>query len=499
MIETTTTAFTTEHTASPENCFEGSAPCRCARKSLSRSVAASVHLWLQRFAFLCALCVLSGGMALLAACESTRTSPDDDLPEEKPDQEIITGELQSDFLELGPQAGVQWLSFYPDDYLEYPELFEGYDRDQRRHLRLAPREGANKVLLKFDLPAGAKIKPVDWYGTECVAIDLPDAKGFTVALTDTSRVKLKPQLEQAWAVELATSLMLESIRHRGYLPANSEKDSEKSSGTRGVAGKVVRRADNKELSLHDAGIAEPVERDIAAFGVTRVSGKSSQIVVVVEVRNMDAKGKDIGLTKAHVSGLERILTSVSIVRELALEGSPKHQCKSSIEDLKAGIVAYEKGGLKLALPEGWSLRKTGGSSTVEIDGSGAKPLALIRRLKPHSNGDLRARVRADSVFARRCDRPDAFFGAGKSLTGAEPYVVSFDYRDNSVDQAALCVIATGNELLTIEVVATGLRDPQARRQARDALFAMLAQAEPSTQVRNAVQGLDKLVGWKPKE
>ena len=61
------------------------------------------------------------------------------------------------------------------------------------------------------------------------------------------------------------------------------------------------------------------------------------------------------------------------------------------------------------------------------------------------------------------------------------------------------MIATGNELLTIEVVATGLRDPQARRQARDALFAMLAQAEPSTQVRNAVQGLDKLVGWKPKE
>ncbi|NUO16330.1 MAG: hypothetical protein HUU03_07800, partial [Planctomycetaceae bacterium] len=125
-------------------------------------------------------------MALLTACESTRTSPDDDLPEEKPDQEIITGELQSDFLELGPQAGVQWLSFYPDDYLEYPELFEGYDRDQRRHLRLAPREGANKVLLKFDLPAGAKIKPVDWYGTELVGIDLPSVKGLSVALAVAS-------------------------------------------------------------------------------------------------------------------------------------------------------------------------------------------------------------------------------------------------------------------------------------------------------------------------
>lgn len=409
-------------------------------------------------------------MALLTACESTRTSPDDDLPEEKPDQEIITGELQSDFLELGPQAGVQWLSFYPDDYLEYPELFEGYDRDQRRHLRLAPREGANKVLLKFDLPAGAKIKPVDWYGTELVGIDLPSVKGLSVALAVASA---------ATEDEVANSLALARI----------DKAHEEFKGELDGRARCNQRKPGIVTIRHAAMPSDPI-----GYGVRRIKTESTELCVIVESRSpMKEQPQDC------LDSIERVLRSVSVVRELALEGSPKHQCKSTIDDLKTGIVAYEKGGLKLALPEGWSLRKTGGSSTVEIDGSGAKPLALIRRLKPHSNGDLRARVRADSVFARRCDRPDAFFGAGKSLTGAEPYVVSFDYRDNSVDQAALCVIATGNELLTIEVVATGLRDPQARRQARDALFAMLAQAEPSTQVRNAVQGLDKLVGWKPKE
>jgi hypothetical protein len=417
----------------------------------------------------------------MAACTTTKTDPDPrDEPEIKPDQEIITGELQSDFLELGPAAGVQWLSFYPDDFLEYPELFEGLDADQRRRTRLAPREGANKVLLKFNLPAGVKIKPVDWYGTECVAIDLPDAKGFTLALTDASRVKFKPQLDGAWGAELASTLMLESIRHRGYLPANSGSGGG-SSGTRGVAARGVRTADNKELSLNDAGLVEPIDRDIATFGVVRFYGKSSQVVAVVEARNLDARGKDNALTKAHLAGLERILNSISVARELALEGSPKHQCKSTIDDLKAGIVAYEKGGLKLALPEGWELRKSGGSSTVEIHGGGAKPLALIRRLAP-KNGSLKTRVGADTVFSRRKARPDGFFGAGRALTEQEPFVVAFDYKDRSAEQVALCVIATGNELLTVEIVSSGVIEGEARRKLRDACLEMLKSAKPSATV-----------------
>lgn len=408
----------------------------------------------------------------MAACTTTKTDPDPkDEPEIKPDQEIITGELQSDFLELGPAAGVQWLSFYPDDFLEYPELFEGLDADQRRRTRLAPREGANKVLLKFDLPAGAKIKPVDWYGTECVAIDLPHAKGLTVALAPNSSKSVGEAIATQRGMRLLKSGAVTGetfeIRKRGNVNGVYETFYE------------VRGNDHKVRAVY-------VEKTYA--------GKPDWPTIVVEMFHLDAA--ELGAlaveTALDVAG------RVHIVRDLALEGSPKHQCTSSIEDLKAGIVAYEKGGLKLARPEGWELRKSGGSSTVEIHGGGAKPLALIRRLAP-KNGSLKTRVGADAVFSRRKARPDGFFGAGRALSEAEPFVVAFDYKDRSAEQVALCVIATGNELLTVEIIGTGVIEGEARRKLRDACLDMLKSAKPSATVANSVKDLSELVGWKPKE
>lgn len=469
MIETTTIAkaFTTEHTESTENCCRGSASPTGKRRSAGQSVSICVHLWFQRSAFLCALGVLFGGLALLSACESTRTDPGSDVPEEKPDQEIITGELQSDFLELGPAAGVQWLSFYPDDFLEYPELFEGLDQDQRKRTRLAPREGANKVLLKFDLPAGAKIKPVDWYGTECVAVDLPNLKGFTIALARADQ------------------------QNPGH-----------------VSGKLA-EARKAKLGKDATGLwssADAAHRDQGVFGtqnsrgqasyayVSRtLTGTASGLLVVVEAVLSPA----IQGVEDAAAAITGVLNSVKLTRELALEGSPKHQCKSSIEDLKAGVVAYEKGGLKLALPEGWELRKSGGSSTVEIHGGGAKPLALIRKLVA-KDGSLKTRVGADTVFSRRKARPDGFFGAGRALTEQEPFVVAFDYKDRSAEQVALCVVATGNEWLTVEVIGTGVIEGEARRKLRDACLDMLKNAKPSAGVANRVKDLNELVGWKPQ-
>ena len=408
---------------------------------------------------------LLAGLFLAAACTSTKTDPDpkNDQPEENPDQEIITGELQSDFLELGKAAGVEWLSFYPDDFLEYPELFEGYERDQRRHVRLAPRDGANKVLLKFDLPAGAKIKPVDWYGTECVAIDLPDAKGFTVALT---------QKPGSFAIDLAAD-RLSRLGKQGSVVA-------------------AYKADDKFQVVYGRD-----QGPVMCYGQRRLAGTTtaSALCLVIEAR----LAKDAPLSDRHLEACQSILAGVSVVRELALEGSPKHQCSSSIEDLKAGIVAYEKGGLILALPEGWNLRKTGSSSTVEIDGAGAKPLALIRKLKPYSNGNLRGRVNADTVFARRRDRPDAFFSAGRALGDAEPFTVAFDYKDGGVEQVGLCVIATGNEWLTVEIVSTGLREGEARRKAKDAVLDLLSKAKPVATPAGSALALSDLVGWKPRE
>ena len=425
---------------------------------------------------------LLAGLFLAAACTSTKTDPDpkDDQPEENPDQEIITGELQSDFLELGKAAGVEWLSFYPDDFLEYPELFEGYDRDQRRHVRLAPRDGANKILLEFDLPAGAKIKPVDWYGTECVAIDLPEAKGFTVALgLEREGTKdAKMGLANARAARLSAEKPKEGVTRQK--PTSELRES--------VA--VVREvAGTKNLATYLR----------AAYGSRQLPlSTGGNMMVWIEWAGSALDEELVGHAKQGAS-CQKILDCISIVRELALEGSPKHQCLSSIEDLKAGIVAYEKGGLKLALPEGWVLRKTGSSSTVEIDGAGAKPLALIRKLKPYSNGNLRGRVNADTVFARRRDRTDAFFSAGRALGDAEPFTVAFDYKDGGVEQVGLCVIATGNEWLTVEIVSTGLREGEARRKAKEAVLNLLSKAKPVATPAGSASTLSDLVGWKPRE
>ena len=405
-------------------------------------------------------------VALLSACESTRANPDDDLPEEKPDQEIITGELQSDFLELGPAAGVQWLSFYPDDFLEYPELFEGLDQDQRRRTRLAPREGANKVLLKFDLPAGAKIKPVDWYGTECVAIDLPTVNGFTITLAAPGPMDYGTLSER-----------LAKERQRRL--------KDKSDG-------VLRQPSTpKDCFTRPAWGASLKGKLVCLYQTASLRVGPTEYWLVCELNPVPS-----GVSNEEAFG---VLSKIcfEVVRDLTLEGSPKHQCTSTVEDLKAGVVAYEKGGLKLALPEGWELRKSGGSSTVEIHGGGAKPLALIRRLAP-KNGSLKTRVGADTVFSRRKARPDGFFGAGRALTEQEPFVVAFDYKDRSAEQVALCVIATGNELLTVEIIGTGVIEGEARRKLRDACLEMLKSAKPSATVANSVPDLNELVGWKPQ-
>jgi hypothetical protein len=115
------------------------------------------------------------------------------------------------------------------------------------------------------------------------------------------------------------------------------------------------------------------------------------------------------------------------------------------------------------------------------------------------NGTLKTRVGADTVFSRRKARPDGFFGAGRAFSDKEPFVIAFDYKDKSQEQVALCVVATGNELLTVEIIGTGVIEGEARRKLRDQALEMLAKAEPSTVVRNSVGDLHELVGWKPKE
>ncbi|MCC6573754.1 MAG: hypothetical protein IT462_08180 [Planctomycetes bacterium] len=420
------------------------------------------------------------------------------LPEKPPEpvEDPITAELQSDLLELD---GVQrWRSFYPNDWREFPEYFTGLDSDQRRRLRLAPRDGANKVLLKFDLPSGAKIWPVDWYGNECVAIDLGDRNDhtvnqYTVALADTWMGISEPNTNatQADAKRLATTRAAQ-LNKDGKWPFD-KSDYQVEALDNGCWAVYIIRNDKKVR--------------YAAYA-SRVLGAHSGLTVVVECR--------IGLEHYTITqpttpypddvivekGIKAILDGITVARDLSLEGAPKHRCTSSVDDLKAGVLKFphstgsaQAGAtLQLQLPDGITLRKTGSQSTIQVDGLGAQPLFLIRLLEEHkADGDLRARIRADSTFARRIQRPDASFGKGRTPDNAKLPLVIFDYRDNSMEQVALGVFAAGKHLFSFEVVGNGLRDGQKRRDARDKALEILAGMTGDASDAD----LSKLKDWKP--
>lgn len=90
-------------------------------------------------------------------------------------------------------------------------------------------------------------------------------------------------------------------------------------------------------------------------------------------------------------------------------------------------------------------------------------------------------------------------GAGRALSEAEPFAVAFDYKDRSAEQVTLCVISTGNELLTVEIISTGVIEGEARRKLRDQALEMLKAAKPSAIVANRVSDLNEIIGWKPRD
>jgi hypothetical protein len=213
--------------------------------------------------------------------------------------------------------------------------------------------------------------------------------------------------------------------------------------------------------------------------------------VVAELRRLAGHSSDRP-SQVDLDGLAAILDGISIKRQLALEGLPTHKCASSIDDLQAGRLRYPDGTLTLPLKEGQIARKIGGDSTVQVDGHGAKPWILIRRLGESSApGDLRARVRTDTVFNRRLKAPGAKFSAGYAPDSALPMVL-WDYSNAAAEQVVVGVLKTGNELLTIEVVSTGLREGEARRKAREEALALLvAMTGDATQAPE----MEPLIGW----
>ncbi len=405
-------------------------------------------------------------LTALAACNQREPAHIED-----PEDEIPPKEAQSDFIDIGKQAGIEWLSFVPNAEREYPSLYQGLDRDQKRRVKLAPRERPDeRVLLEFELTAGSKIWPVEWYGTELIAVDVPNAPGLSVAIANTTK-----------AVE-SIPKKLADLRAAAL---NKEE---------AYAGRTQVRTDStgNTISLVMTGSVNitPIAR--FSYAARRLQGTSTSFVLVAEWKGEEI---DTSLGVDSTGRLEpsRVLDRISIKRELAIEGLPKHSCTSSISELKNGVLKYPKGAITLPTSDGHAIRKVGGDSTVQIDGHGAKPWVLIRRLSETSApGDLRVRVRNDAVFQRRLDNTGASLSAGYTPDGSIP-AVFWDYRDAGSEQVTVGVLKVGGELLTVEIISTGLRDGDTRRKARQAALDLLAGA--TAEPNNEAPEFRPLIGW----
>ena len=400
-------------------------------------------------------------------------------------------EAQSDFLDIGEQAGIKWLSFVPQDQLDYPEYFESLDRDQKDRLRLAPKGSENQVLLQFDLPEGSKLWPVDWYGTELMAINLPELPGVSVALATADSLDETSR----WPAQDLVSRI-----HQARTNAEASKRIGESNGNstdgRGIAGKAFRSDDEGGQGPDKLAVLIPARNRGAEpnYGVRRVRGKTTDLVLVAEAAPIDDDGNWQAQSEKQSELLLNLLNSISIKRELALEGSPKHKCSSTLEEQLAGTLRFPDGTLKLSISEGQLVRKIGGDSTIQIDGEGAEPWILIRRLdESEAEGDMRAKLRRDSVFNRRLKVPSAKFSAGFVPEDAAVPIVCFEYSDSSSENNVLGILKAGNELLTFEVVTNGVRDGDKRRDARAAALKLLAGATAVPAVE--APEFEPLIGW----
>lgn len=394
----------------------------------------------------------------MAACTqpATNNEPENKEVKEHRDQ-WRPREAQSDFLDIGKQAGIEWLSFVPQDQLDYPEYFEGLDRDQKRRLRLAPKGSDEQVLIQFDLPEGSKLWPVDWYGTELMAIDLPSGASMSLALAkDDGPSRLE---------DLATT----RVDH----PREDQFDD-------GSGGVRTLRKDNDVITL----MAPANGGSREAYGERTIVGRTGSWRVYVE---------SLGGGR-FVEDVRTVLDSVSIKREIALEGSPKHKCTSTIDEQLAGTLRFPNGTLNLPVTDEMLVRKIGGDSTIQIDGQGAEPWILIRRLDANAaEGDMRATLRKDTTFNRRLKVTSGKWSAGYVPEGAKLPIVCFDYDDTAAENNLLGILKAGDELLTFEVVTRGITDGVIRRAAKEAAIKLLAGAtgDPGTEAPE----FEPLIGW----
>lgn len=409
--------------------------------------------------------LLLAALLVLGCAKPAPVTIDDD------DFEIPPREAQSDLLDIGIPVGIEWLSFVPGAERDYPELFEGLPRDQKRRLRLAPLTPADqRVLLEFNLPTGSKIWPVDWYGTELAAIDLPELPGISIALA-------KPPASETSATP-AEQIVMGQIAGARYNSMLKSRDDVS----------MARNEDSQTILL-----GKTVESFVAQYRylARAIDTRAGKWIVVAEWRR--PPGSSVKPTAEHWAQLSALLTGISVRRVLALEGSPKHKVSSPLNDLQVGQIAYPKGSISLPVNSRHLVRKIGGDSTVQVDGEGGAPWLLLRQLAPtKAAGDIRVQVRNDPVFNRRLKDPQGRFSTGYDPGWSFPAVL-WDYAGSGLEQYVLGVLVVGDELLTLEVLSNGLRDGEARRKAKQAALDLLAAAYTAPEGNG--ERIATLVGW----
>jgi hypothetical protein len=432
---------------------------------------------------------------LLTACSQPQANdePDNQQVDEHRDQ-WRPREAQSDFLDIGKQAGIEWLSFVPDDQHDYPEYFEGLDRDQKRRLRLAPKGSDEQVLIQFDLPKGSKLWPVDWYGTELMAVERPadrrehcETRVSVAIAADQSEnideIGLKIAKRRASQIGSARKLQADTSTLATWRDGWNE-GGKSFGGVVGLPSIAVGYEGDLESAMDRFEI-------FYSYCLRRVETRTAKFLLVLEYRATPDQPGD-GTVSSSVGA--EILRDISIKRELALEGSPKHKCTSSLAEQLRGTLRFPDGTLKLSISEGLLVRKIGGDSTIQIDGKGAEPWILIRRLKEtKAEGDLRARLRSDTTFNRRLKVPSGKFSEGYVPEGATLPIVCFDYDDSGSENNVLGVLKAGDELLTFEVVSRGVKDGDFRRLLKRDAIRLLAGASAGPAAK--APEFEPLIGW----
>jgi hypothetical protein len=374
--------------------------------------------------------LLCTALALLAVTVSTACSTQEPQPKIDEPEHIWPREAQSDFLDIGEQAGIKWLSFVPNDSKEYPELYAGLS---------AQKPSKDRALFMLGGSTHARVWQVEWFGTNVVALELrssppPKATNGIQWLRNVSLALCQPMTgaAQSMAMQRAKS-------ENAVMVPYGTTDSNRTF--------LVRK--NGEL--------------LAVYHETSLEGHVSRFMAITEwLGPISGESISSGTTETISERIVLYLLSsdhIRMKRELGLEGFPGHKCTSTVDELFQGRLVFSSGSITLKS----AARKTGGDSTIQIDGHGANPWITLHRLEvPDTDGDIRVALGKDPSIARRREITDGRFSVGFVVKNPDATIVAFEFESTNRPYQMVGLIHAGGEFLVFETSNNGLTGAQAK-------------------------------------